>query len=87
MIRCELYDYIEIACLDGYRVRLSLAGGEQITGDAETTGIDPATGEYLQLVDVDGRRLQISLDTLCTMTVLSRPCRFEEVQFQSTAAG
>ena len=83
MIRCELYDYIEIACLDSYQVKLRLADGSEITGQAETTGIDPMTGEYLQLVDANGQRLQAPLDSLCCLTVLSRPCRFEQVTFQS----
>ena len=39
-IRCDLYDYIEIACLRHYTLTIKLLDGEKIQGKAETTKIE-----------------------------------------------
>ena len=38
-IQCQLYDYVEIACMRHYRLDIELTTGEVITGKAMTTRI------------------------------------------------
>ncbi len=39
-IQCQLYDYIEIACLRHYTLLIKLLDGSEILGKAETTKIE-----------------------------------------------
>ena len=77
LISCQLHDYIEIACLYGYRVRLTLKSGETIEGKAIDTVVDEHKREYLQL-DNDRR---VELIELSRMDVLTANPAFNKVEF------
>jgi len=78
-IDCSDHDRLEIACLDRYNVALQTDDGE-ILGRAQTTTTD-ASGEYLSLLTDSGDLTRVRLDCIRRMTVLSRPCRFEDHEF------
>lgn len=78
-IACHLHDYIEIACLHGYRVRLTLRTGVIIEGRAIDTGIDTCRQEYVLLQDQ--ARQKIDLRQIKTLEVLSPKPVFTVVHF------
>ncbi len=78
-IACGDYDFLEIACLDGYEVVLETPGGT-LQGRALTTEVRQQA-EYLVLVDSDGQQLQVRLDQLRSLRVITRPSRFSEHSF------
>ena len=48
-ISCAQHDYVEIACLYGYRLRLILQSGESISGQAKTIKTTSDQKEWLIL--------------------------------------
>ncbi len=84
-IDCNLYDYVEIACLYRYPVRIATTTGDIVTGTAATTTIDRDENgdkvEYLEL-DVDGSPARIRLDSLSVLEPLVEDARFGKVRFR-----
>lgn len=78
-ISCELHDYIEIACMQGYRVRLTLKDGRIIEGKAVDVFTTPEKREFL-LLD-NGQKQQVELNQLVRMTPLTPNASFKEVLF------
>ncbi len=76
-ISCQLHDYIEMACLYGYRVRLTMRDGQTVDGKAEDTAVDSGKREYLVL---DGDR-RVELNKLSKMEVLAANPLFDVVEF------
>ena len=79
LISCRLHDYIEIACMYGYPVRLTLKDRQLIEGKTIDTCVDAEKREYL-IVD-NGQKQQIELNQLAKMEVLSTNAVFTEVNF------
>jgi transcriptional antiterminator Rof (Rho-off) len=78
-IDCSAYDYLEIACMDRYRVDLQLEDGEA-SGTAD--GLETRAGqEFLRITAHAGTEL-IRIDRIRRMTVLSRPSRFASHDFR-----
>lgn len=77
LISCQLHDYIEIACMHGYRVRLTLKDGSGIEAKAVDIAVDGQKREYL--VMEDGGRVE--LNRLKRLEVLSANPVFESVDF------
>ncbi|WP_031435528.1 Rho-binding antiterminator [Methylomarinum vadi] len=77
LISCQLHDYIEITCLYGYRVRLTLKNGEIVEGKAVDTAVDEERREYL-LMDNGSR---VELNRLSRLEVLSANPAFKTVDF------
>jgi len=80
-IDCNLYDYLEIACLLAYEVELALSDGSSLRGVAMTTRTS-ANAEFLVL-KVSGNDLSVRLDLLVTLQVLSKPRQFDSVLFRT----
>ena len=80
-MRCDLHDYLEIACLFTYRVSLRLENGSQRTGKPQTTVTEPGGREYLVFEDADGHEFRIPLGELVSMTVLDNGARFKHIDF------
>ena len=78
-ISCELYDYVEIACMRGYDVSLGLRDGSSIQGKATTTQTK-ATCEFL-VIQIGAEAHPVRLDLIAKLQVLSRPSQFEEIDF------
>ncbi|MGR9087988.1 MAG: Rho-binding antiterminator [Gammaproteobacteria bacterium] len=78
-ISCELHDYIEIACMHGYRVRLRLRGGQTAIGRALDTLVTAEKKEYL-IID-DGEKRQVELTQIEIMEALSPNAAFKRIHF------
>ncbi|MGZ4960173.1 MAG: Rho-binding antiterminator [Methylomonas sp.] len=78
-VSCELHDYLEIACLYGYQVRLKLKDGQIIEGKAIDTLTTADKHEYL-IVDT-GQQQQIELNLLTKLQVLTPNAKFKDVSF------
>lgn len=77
-IACDLHDYLEVACLYGYRLKLTLKDSQVIEGKA----IDIVTIEKREFLVIDkGEKQQIELNRLKKLTVLTANSQFTEVIF------
>ncbi|MEM8815517.1 MAG: Rho-binding antiterminator [Pseudomonadota bacterium] len=79
-IDCNLYDYIEIACLYRYSLRIATVSGEILTGTAVDTEIDSDKAEYLKLQNGNSVR-RVRLDYLHSIEPLTQNARFGKVDF------
>lgn len=75
-IACNLHDYLEIACLYGYRVKLTLKDGRILEGRAIDTLTSADKREFLAL---DSE--QVETNQLKKMEVLTPGAKFREILF------
>lgn len=82
-ISCERYDYLEIACLYAYRVRLTLYSGEIVEGKAITTSVNSLRKEVLVLDVGEQQQVKKEVETekLKTLDVLTANARFKHMDF------
>lgn len=80
-ISCELQDYLEIACLYGYRVKLMLKDNQIIEGKALDVLTTAEKREYL-LLDNGHEQQQIESNQLSKMQVLTPNAKFKDVSFK-----
>lgn len=80
IISCELHDFVEVACMYGYQVRLTLKNNQVIEGKAIDIVTSPEKQEYL-VIEGDTRQ-HIDLTELAKMQVLSPNAKFNEVRFE-----
>lgn len=66
-LACDLYDYLEIACLYRYRLEIELLDGTRLQGQALTTETTASKEEFLLLHYADGER-RLRLDRLLAIT-------------------
>ncbi|MCQ4346906.1 Rho-binding antiterminator [Pseudomonas stutzeri] len=76
-LACDLHDYLEIACLYGYRLRIELTDGDWLTGVALDTRT--LSGKEELLVRSAGREHALRLDRLRAITALTPGARFGRV--------
>lgn len=79
-ISCELHDYIEIACMYGYQVKLILKDYQIIEGKALDVLTTTEKREYL-VIHNGHEQQQIELTQLDKMQVLTANAKFKEVCF------
>jgi len=79
-ISCDLHDYIEVACMYGYQVRLILKDQSTVEGKAKDILTDAEKREFLLLETSSGSQ-QVELISLDKMEVLTPDARFSEVVF------
>ncbi|MDT8364583.1 MAG: Rho-binding antiterminator [Nitrosomonas sp.] len=80
LISCELHDYIEVACMYRYLVRLTLKDMSIMEGKARDITTSQDKKEFL-LLETGTDSQQIELTTLRKMEVLSPNPKFQEVSF------
>ena len=78
-VSCDLHDYIEIACMYGYRVKLTLKDRQVLDGKAVDILTSTDKREYL-VID-NGKRQNIELNQLKKLNVLTPNAQFTEVTF------
>jgi Rho-binding antiterminator len=78
-VSCELHDYLEIACLYAYQVRLILKDQQIIEGKAIDTMTTAEKREYL-VID-NGKKQLIELMQIKKLQVLTANAKFSEVVF------
>lgn len=79
-ISCELHDYLEIACMYGYRVRLTIKNHQTIEGKAIDTVTTAEKREYL-VIDNGHKKHEVELNQLVKMEVLTPNAKFKKVSF------
>jgi len=79
-ISCDLHDYIEVACMYGYQVRLILKDQSTVEGKAKDILTDAEKREFLLLETASGSQ-QIELISLDKLQVLTANAHFSEVVF------
>lgn len=80
IISCEQHDFVEVACMYRYRLKLVLKNKQMIEGTAIDIVNSSEKQEYL-VIDSDSR-LQIELTQLAKMEVLTTNAKFSEVIFE-----
>lgn len=83
-IDCGDYDFIEIACMYGYRLDVVLES-KTMNGKAVTTEKN-TTGEYLILEIEDKTREMIRVDKIKKFVVLDENARFREHKFRNASS-
>ncbi|QOJ22753.1 MAG: Rho-binding antiterminator [Gammaproteobacteria bacterium] len=78
-ISCDLHDFVEVACMYGYKLRLILKNNQIIEGKAIDIVNSPEKHECL-VID-NGTQQQVELTRLAKMEVLTPNARFSEVIF------
>lgn len=80
MISCHEYDYIEIACMYHYPVKLTLSTGSEVTGIALDTARNDTKQECLK-IEVNGVQALIILNQVSKLTALIDNPYFTVVNF------
>ncbi|MBK7493398.1 MAG: Rho-binding antiterminator [Nitrosomonas sp.] len=78
-ISCDLHDFVEVACMYGYQLKLILKNDQIIEGKAIDIVNSPEKNECL-VIDSDTRQ-QVELIRLAKMEVLTPNAKFSEVIF------
>ncbi len=79
-ISCELHDFVEVACMYGYQLKLFLKNNQIMEGKAVDIVNSPEKQECL-IIENDSRQ-QIELIKLAKMQVLTPNAKFSEVIFE-----
>jgi len=79
-VDCGLYDHLEVACMHGYEVMLTLRSGKTDQGIAVTVEARGG-GEFLTL-EVNQNKREYRLDELRSLRVVSSPRTFDEISFE-----
>lgn len=80
IIDCELHDYLEVACLYGYEVRLTLKNQQMIQGKAKNIITTAEKREFLIVENVQGSQ-QAELIQLQKLQVITPNAQFKEIIF------
>lgn len=79
-MNCDLYDYLEIACLRGYRLDIELKDGARLEARALDTRTSAEKEEFLRVETANGQQ-EIRLDQLLAVTPLDANAEFGRVVF------
>ncbi|WP_375056841.1 Rho-binding antiterminator [Zobellella sp. DQSA1] len=80
MMSCDQHDYLEVACLYRYRVRLTLTSGERLTGIAFDTRRDADRQECLLLGTNEAKQL-VRLADMARMEAVTDNPHFRVIDF------
>ena len=78
-LACELYDYLEMACLYGYQLRIELVDGGSFDARALDTRTNAHKEEYL-VIELDGEKEELRTDRLLAITPLNDNAKFGRVE-------
>jgi Rho-binding antiterminator len=77
-LACDLYDYLEIACMHRYQLDIELVDGSHLRGQALTTETMANKGEFLLVCTADGQQ-RLRMDRLLAITPLDAGASFGRV--------
>ncbi len=84
-IACDLYDFIEIACLHAYTLKMILHDGSELVGLAKTTIIelDPVSNIKRETLSYEheGERRSVVLSDLQSIEPLDSGAQFGKVNY------
>uniref|UniRef100_UPI0040482BB4 Rho-binding antiterminator n=1 Tax=Shewanella baltica TaxID=62322 RepID=UPI0040482BB4 len=78
MIPCEHYDYLELACLRGYQLKIELIDGTQCQGQAITTQTGADKTEWL-VIQQQQNKQSLRLDHIVAITPVDVNAEFGRV--------
>lgn len=78
-ISCDLHDYVEMACLYRYRVRVTQRDGKSLTATAANTRTESGV-DYLVLKN-GTQASEISMHDIAVLTVLTPNAKFSTIHF------
>lgn len=78
MIPCAHYDYLELACLRGYQLKIELIDGTQCQGKAITTQTRADKTEWL-IIQLQQTKQSLRLDHITAITPLEPNAEFSRV--------
>ena len=81
-ISCSLYDYIEVACLHKYDVKLTVANGIEHIGRATSTRAGPDKVEYFG-IHVDDDLVEVPMHVIVRMETITPAALFKWIDFQT----
>ena len=79
-ISCADYEILETACMDRYAIELVTRDGRTVAGRALDLKVR-SPEEFFVVLHDDGTTEEVRVDRIRNMTVLSRPCRFDDHAF------
>ncbi|MEO4047875.1 Rho-binding antiterminator [Pseudomonas sp. CAU 1711] len=77
-LSCDLYDYLEIACMHRYRLRIELVGDGELLAQALTTETTAGKEEFFLVESAEGVQ-RLRLDRLLAITPLNPGASFGRV--------
>lgn len=77
-LACDLYDYLEIACMHRYQLAIELVDGSHLLGQALTTETTASKGEFLLLRTTAGEQ-RLRMDRLQAITPQDADASFGRV--------
>jgi len=80
LISCSDYDYIEIVCMYGYPIQLTMISNDIVTGTALDTQLNESRTECIK-VKVDGVDCLIELDKVTKLEICVKNPHFETIIF------
>ena len=83
MISCSDYDYIEIVCMQGYPIKLTLRSGEQVEGVALDTQRNQDKEECIKL-SVSGQEQLVVLTGITELEVCVDNPHFKQKSFKTS---
>lgn len=84
-IDCDIYDYLEIACMRAYTLHLELSDGRVLDATAQTTVIDRDKNEWLQVI-YNNTAERIRLDHICAFVPMEDNASFGRIEISQAAA-
>lgn len=82
-IRCDLYDYIEIACMHRYLLSVELLDGSHVQGFASDTLIKNKI-EFL-VIKTNHKKHTIQLDKIRQFTALNKHAAFKTIYLEGSS--
>lgn len=83
-MNCDLYDYLEVACMRGYRLDIELRDGTRLEAKALDTRTSADKEEFLRVETPNGQQ-EIRLDQLLAITPLDANAQFGRVLLTAAA--
>ena len=77
-LSCDLYDYLEIACMHRYQLRIELVDGGEVIAQAMTTRTESSKEEFFVVHNEQGEQ-RLRLDRLLAITPLNHGASFGRV--------
>jgi len=80
MLSCALHDYVEIACLYQFEIKLELRNNKSVQGIAETTETTGNKREWLIIV-VNNQTQKYDLTEIISMEAITVNKHFDKIVF------
>lgn len=80
MIKCHIYDHVEIVCMFHYPIKLTLSDGSEFTCSAIDTQINKHKQECMR-VESEGVEDLVILENIAEMEVLVKNPYFNKIKF------